>query len=178
MLKKKLLTLACAAGVLACGACFLPPAPYRPPPGLDLHGVQRIRVEAENVSESHHLGPSGVASAVATSINWLAGETRVAASSQNEAGVAQSVLHVSVLSESMLPYRSGEKRLSFQIKISATLTKPNGTLAWRETGAVYSTTYHGPSESTADAWEDPNVQRWVNAEVGSKLANSIFYRHR
>jgi hypothetical protein len=141
MLEKKLLTTACAAAILACGACFLPPPAYRPPRGPDLRGVQSIRVEAENVSDSHHLDPSSLASAVATRINDLAGETRVAASSQKEAGVAQSVLHFSVLSESMSPYGSGKGELLFKITISATLTKPNGEVAWQVARAAFSTIY-------------------------------------
>jgi hypothetical protein len=178
MLGKKLVTLACAIGILACGACFLPPPPYHPPPGLDLHGVQRIRVEAENVSESHHLDPSDFASMVAIYINYLTSETRVAAASEKEAGVAESVLHVSVLSESMLPYRIEKRALPFKISISATLTKPDGELAWHETGAVYSVTYYGSPDSSADVWKDRNVQSWIASAVGSKLANSIFYGHR
>src|ERR1035438_9069294 len=93
MLEKKLLTLACAAGILACGACFLPPLPehHRPPPlpaRLALAGIQSIRVSVTNTSESHHLDPSDLALAVTKSINELTNETGVSAYDQRYAGDA------------------------------------------------------------------------------------------
>lgn len=49
MLEKKLLTLASAAAIVACGACFLPPLPQHPPlpPPVRsaLQSIHRVREE-------------------------------------------------------------------------------------------------------------------------------------
>ena len=54
MFEKKMLTLCCAIGILAFGACFLPPLPQRqpPPPPIrsGLRGLSNVEVAVANQS--------------------------------------------------------------------------------------------------------------------------------
>ena len=178
MVEKKLLTLACAVGILACGACFLPPAPYRPPPPrIELQGIQSIRVAAANVSESHHVDPSALAQAVANSVELRARETGVNATAQGSAGPADAVLAITVLNESATPSPSSDKRLSLLINISATLTRQDGAVIWRETNAPYQFSYNLRSDDSEDVWQSAFLRTWVTNMLGNRLVYRMFYGH-
>jgi len=181
MLEKKLVTLVCAAGILACGACFLPPLPqHRPQPPqvqLDLQGVQSIRVEVTNNSEPHHLDPSELAQAIANSINWRTKETGVNAHVQKEAGdaiLAITVLNESVTSETT-PANGGAVRWTFEVKTSASLTKLNGQTLWHYTEADSRFSRNFALEGHADAWRDPVLQNWLLASLSQRLVYRMFY---
>jgi hypothetical protein len=175
MVEKKLITLACAAGILACGACFLPPPPdHPPPPRLELRGIQSIRIEASNVSKSRHLDPSALAWGVAGSINERTRITGVSATAQTEAGTTDAVLQIIVVSESAQTFPSGGNRLSLLVRISATLTRQDGQVMWRETDAEYPGSYHFTSANSADIWNEPDLQNSVASTVGTWMARCMF----
>jgi hypothetical protein len=142
-----------------------------------LRGVQSIRVEAANVSESHHLDPASLAWGIASCINVQTRNTGVSGTAQKEAGFEDAVLQITVLNESATPSPSSDKRLSVLVRISATLTNQNGQMVWRETDAAYPVSYHFTSKDSADAWKEPNWQRWVASTVGSRLVSRMFYGH-
>ena len=178
MVKKKLVTLACAIGILACGACFLPPLPEHqpPPPRIELLGVQDIRVAAANVSELHHIDPSALAKAVANSIELRARETGVNASAQEGAGAAgDAVLAITVLDESATPSPSSNKRLSLLINVSATLTRQDGAVIWRETDAAYPFSYNLTSDHSEDAWQNAFLRTWLTNMLGTGLVHRMFH---
>jgi hypothetical protein len=176
MVEKKLITLACAIGILACGACFLPPMPYHPlPPHLELQGIQSIRVEAANVSESHHLDPPVLANAVANSIELQARETGVSAYDRRYAGVGAAVLQINVLSESATTSLSSDKRLSVVINVSATLTRQDGQVIWRETDAPYRFGYNLRPDDSEDVWQSAFLRTWVTNLLGTELVHRMFY---
>jgi len=178
MVEKKLLTLACAAGILACGACYLPPEPYRPPPPrIELQGIQSIRVAAANVSELHHIDPSSLAQAVANSVELRARETGVNATAQGSAGPADAVLAITVLSESAILSLSSNKRLSLLINISATLTRQDGVVIWRETDIPYQFSYNLRSDDSEDVWQSAFLRTWVTNMLGNRLVYRMFYGH-
>jgi hypothetical protein len=181
MFEKKLLTLAGAAGILACGACFLPPLPPLPrpprPPHIYLQGIQNIRVEAANVSPAHHLDPSGLAQAVANSIELRARDTGVNAFAQNEAGAGDAVLEITVLGESVTPSPTNGANISFLIDISATLTRQDGAVIWRETDARYPFSYSLTPDQSADAWQNASLRTWLTNVLGNRIVYRMFYGH-
>jgi hypothetical protein len=180
MVEKKLLTLAGVVGILACGACFLPPLPQHkpvPPPirfGLD--GVQSIRVEVANASPSHHLDPAALAQKIAETINGQSWKTKVNAHVGKEAGGEDAVLAITVLSESVEPAPAAKNgRMTFLIKDSATLTRRDGTLVWRETEAGNWITHNVVEENAADAWKVPGVVDGVDRALSARLVFRMFY---
>ena len=178
MVEKKLITLACAVRILVCGACFLPPLPeHQPPPPplprLALAGIQSIRVSVTNTSESHHLDPLDLARAVTKSINEQANETGISAYDQIYAGDA--VLAITVLSESATPSTTGDKKVSFLIDISATLTRQDGAVIWRETDAAYPFSYNLTSDHSEDAWQNAFLRTWLTNMLGTGLVHRMFH---
>jgi|ERR1035438_1476691 hypothetical protein len=178
MVEKKLITLACAIGILACGACFLPPLPeHRPPPPpplpqrLALAGIQSIRVSVTNTSELHRLNPSDLARAVTKSINEQVNETGVSAYDQRYAGDA--VLEIQVLSESSKPFPSGQKGMVFEVTISATLTRKGGDVMWRETSVAYPIACFFAQADSSDVRNEPSVRNWVMSTLSNRLVNRM-----
>jgi hypothetical protein len=80
--QKKLLTLAGAIGILACGACF-GPSNYKPPPPppiqIDLRGIHTISVEVTDTSEAHHLDATALSQRVHDVLNIYRNGTGVTA---------------------------------------------------------------------------------------------------
>jgi hypothetical protein len=178
--RKKLLTLAGVVGILACGACFLPPLPQHkpaPPPIRDgLVGIQSIRVEVANTSPSQHLGSADLARKIAGAINEQSWKTKVSAHVGKEAGGEDAVLVITVLSETVEPAESSKPgRLTFLIKDSATLTRLDGTLVWRETETGNWITRHVDEENAADAWKDPGLVDGVDKVLSDRLVFRMFY---
>jgi hypothetical protein len=182
MLEKKLLTLACAAGILACGACFGPISspPPLPPPLLDLHGIQSIQVVVTSVSESHHLNLSDLAGRVTYFINWQTQHTGVSAYAQQQAEPGDAVLQITILSEtvdlSSSPPLTARKKLPFLIKVSATLTRQDGQVIWHETDAEYLVHYSFKPEDSSDVWKDTFLRNYVTNQLSSRLVHRMFYR--
>jgi hypothetical protein len=186
MLEKKLVTLLCAAGILACGACFLPPLPQRPPPPppphLDLQGIQSIRVEVTNNSESHHLDPSDLAQAVANSINWQGKETRVDVHVQKEACDDDAVLAIVIVNESAALGATAakgdpNKEWLFEVKISATLTRKDGQVVWSETDSGPRFSRKLAQTDPAEVWNDPIVRNSLTLALGNRLVYRMLYVH-
>ncbi len=179
MLEKKLITLGCAVGILACGACFLPPLPQHepmpPPVRLDLQGIRRIRVEVTNESQSHDLDPNALANWIEIRIDSQARRAGVKTFSQRDhASVdADAVLKVAVLDESALPVRmrsnGSDEDWNFQVNISGVLTKKNGQVVWRETDGNYQFSHELTSLAAADILSQPDVRNWLTLAVGRRL---------
>jgi hypothetical protein len=177
MIEKKLLTLACAAGILACGACFLPTLPDRQPPPpparLALAGIQSIWVSVTNTSESHRLDPRDLAQAVIKSINEQSHETGVSAYEQRDA--ADAVLEVTVVSETEKPLPSNNKGVVFEITISATLTRKEGDLMWRETEALDPFSYSLTSDYSGNPLQNASVRAWVTNMLSTRLVYRMLH---
>jgi hypothetical protein len=175
--RKKLLTLAGVVGILACGACFLPPLPQHkpaPPPirnGLD--GVQNIRVEVVNASSSRHLVPAVLAQKIVETINEQSWKTKVDAHVGLEPRSEDATLVITVLSETVEPTaKAGHMR--FNIEDSATLMRPDGALVWKETETANWITYNVDGEKEADAWKMLGGGS-VDKELSEKLVFRMFF---
>ena len=180
MVRKKLLTLAGVVGILACGACFLPPLPQHrpapPPIGNGLDGVQNIRVEVANSSPSHHLNSADLARKIADAINEQSWKMKVSAHVGKEAGVEDAVLAITVSSETVVSALAAEsRRMTFLIKDSATLTRLDGSLVWQETDAEYWITRNVAEVNQADVWKEPGLVDGVNKTLSDRLALRMFY---
>jgi hypothetical protein len=181
MLEKKLLTLACAGGILACGACFLPPMPERKPPPppvrLDLQGIRRIRVDVKNQSPPNHLVPLQLAARVASEIIFQGRRLNVTAYPDSVSDDEDGVLQVIVLSETGTPGKKLSNwngiEWSFDIGISAVLTKKNGQVVWRELDGGYRFSNNFAQEDEVDLWKEPPVLDRLTGDVGTRLVTRM-----
>jgi hypothetical protein len=183
MVEKKLLTLAGVVGILACGACFLPELPQHttpppPPVRIWLDGVQSVRVEVANASPSHHLDSAALARKIADAINEQSWKTKVNAHAGKEAGGEDAVLAITVLSETVESAPAAKTgSMTFHIKDSATLTRLDGALVWRETEAGNWIERKVAEENAADAWKVPGLVDGVDKELSDRLVFRLFYWH-
>lgn len=192
MLEKKLLTLGCAMGILACGACFYPPPggppagpplpPLRPRVRINLDGSRRILVRVTNVSETHHVDPVPVGSWIAESINTQSEGDAPIAIAGNETTPWDAVLQVSIVkesaSETATQSPAGTSREAVQLNIDATLTLPDGTVVWRETNRPYRSGDWGLLANSADPWSPANLGHWIHYYVCRTIVSQAFYGGR
>jgi hypothetical protein len=131
MLEKKLVTLACAVGILACGACFLPPlrdpAPPLPPA---LASVHIIAIQVEDGTASNLFDPLIMSSATAINFNRLWNEFPLRAEASNAGGPSDAALRIAVLRKtaSCIPGDKGRKFCSIEMIASFTVTATDGRI--------------------------------------------------
>jgi len=161
MLKKKLLTLACAVGILSFGACFAPIE--RPPIARPLAGARMILVTVTNASPSHSLDSAAFASAIVLQLNgdYHEGFQRGSIKAVSEAppGDADATLNVIILSEGARKYReflSSASSWNISIKVSATLVGRDGRVIWSDGNIALSDRYPAQSGSSSFNWEALN----------------------
>jgi hypothetical protein len=181
MAGKKLLTLACAVGILACGACFLPPLPPpKPKPGIYLHSIRSIGVSVRNETESHHVNPSLLQQAAVMHINLLTNGIQVNAVGQGPVASDDAVLEVAIVNERVSEFPpshpGGCRELEFQISVYATLTRKDGRVMWQETNDQQTVSACLTRAEPSDAWNDQAQQFWLMDTVGKRLAYHMFYR--
>jgi hypothetical protein len=181
MLKKKLVTLACAVGILACGACFLPPLPEHvpapPPVQLELQGVHRIHVVVENASPAHHLDADKLASWIAVRAKSLGRSKKVTAFGGPSAPDQDGELKVTVLSETATPAQNAKKdgpaEWTFQVNVSAELRNTAGVSVWRENAGNYTFRHQEKPGEEAAVWADNELSDWLTAAVGNRVVSRM-----
>jgi hypothetical protein len=184
MLVKKVLIVFCAAGILAIGACFLPPPlpPQLPPPPLphrDLQGIHRIRVVVEDRSPSRHLDALTLADAVTEGINLRSRNSKVKASVYQGFRLPDAVLKITIFSQSAVakpsPQLTGLENWPIHIDYSTTLTRPDGQILWQEDHFVTRLSRSLRARGSDPAGSEPRVQYMTMSDLGSDLALRIFY---
>jgi hypothetical protein len=183
MLEKKILTVASAIGILACGACFLPPLPERKPPPpplrLNLDGIQSICVVATNSSGTHQLDPVELAQGVAHAINSRAWKDGINAFAGKEDGNADAVLRITILNETVdakgPASQANPGSMTFSVKDTATLTRRDGLVVWSETESENSILRHVRHASPTDASNDTVAISSVISAVGNRIVIRMFY---
>ena len=184
MLVNKVLTVFCAAGILAIGACFLPPPPppQLPPPPLphrDLQGIHRIRVVVEDRSSSRHLDALTAADAVTEGINLRSRNSKVKASVYQGDQLPDAVLKITIFSQAAVadpsPRLSGLEDWSIHIDYSTTLTKSDGQVLWQEDHFVKRPSRSLRARGSDPGWSEPGIQYVMMSDLGSDLAFRIFY---
>jgi len=131
MLKQKLLTIAGVVGILACGACFLPPIPQRKaplPPALA--SVHRITIQVEDGTAGKLFDPLVMSNATARNFNELWREFPVRADAVNTGGSSDATLRITVHSRTVSCKAESKDKLfcSYEMIISVTLTAADGTI--------------------------------------------------
>jgi len=177
MLERKLVTLACAAGILATGACFLPPLPDRKPPAppiaLDLLGVKTIGVSVVDKSSGQHISSSGVASAIELRLATDGRRANLSAFPAEDGKEHDALLEVTILSVSAAPGAdpAGSGIVwDLNVNVSAVLTKTGGSVIWHEDDPLYHVRHRTRQEPEETMWkDDPIVQRQLSQGVANRL---------
>jgi hypothetical protein len=179
MVSKKLITLACAAGIVACGACYLP-SPHEPPPPplrIDLSGSEAIRVEVTNASATHHFNPADLSRWIAASINAQRRAGIPPARAGGEAVEGDAVLRVSLVDESLVsaPTTQGSSNaVQVQLTLDATLTRPDGAIVWQERKHPYRSNGDYILSASGDSWVWKSVRFWVQRDFCNLLVARMF----
>jgi hypothetical protein len=188
MVRKKLLTLVCVLGILACGACFLPAPPpvRRPPPPrvstLDLRGIHAICVTVTNPSNPGKIDPIALGQWIADAINLQKGPDLPHAYGDPQATPGDAVLQVTVLEESVTSEPANRtqslSRLEFQMVMGTTLTSPNGAVLWHEADERYHAASEPFDTAAIDALKDSRFAAWVQHRICNAFASHMLYDRR
>jgi hypothetical protein len=131
MIKKKLLALAGVLGILACGACFLPPLPRQhaalPP---NLASVHLIAIHVEDATAGNLFDPLVMSNATASKFNQLWNDFPVRAEAFNAGEPGDAALRITVLRKtaSCNPEDNGNQFCSFELTATFILTAADGRI--------------------------------------------------
>jgi len=128
MVEKRLLTLAGVVGILACGACFLPPLPQKKAPlSPPLTSVHRIAIRVQDGTAGNLFDPTIMSSATASNFNRILTDYQFRAETYNTRGHDDAVLRITVLNKTMscVPKGDGEY-CSIELIASYILTAIDG----------------------------------------------------
>jgi hypothetical protein len=131
MFEKKLVTLCCAVGILACGACFLPPLPERKtplPPALA--SVHNIAIHVEDGTAGNLFDPLIMSNATAGNFNRLWNEFAVRAEGFSTGKPSDAALRITVLRKtaSCIPGDKGRQFCSIEMIASFNVTAADGRI--------------------------------------------------
>lgn len=185
LLPKKLFTLACVIGILACGACFAPVsrAPTPPPPRpqqllIDLHGIRMIDVAVTDASDARHIAAATLAEEIVKVINAYARETRVRAEIPAERVTKDAELKVTILDQHaiQLPQTAtmNQNHWTSQMRVSATLIGRDGQLLWHESDWKLVMAVNEAAEDEASFWEKL-PQTWTAHRLAARFVHRMFY---
>jgi len=171
MLSKKLVTLGGALGILACGACFVPPQrPYHPPPApplpASLRSIRTIAVQVSNDSESHHLQAAELAAMVARNIGLLGSEPHITATTDGAAN-PDARLAISIRSETATP-QPVDLNWDLAIEASSTLTARDGQVLWSET-RIFKTARRFPEQNPEQVWQNSQIRTWLAWTLANRM---------
>jgi hypothetical protein len=171
MVKEKLVTLACVLGILACGACFLPPPrPYHPPPPPplrpSLQGVRTIAIAVSNQSESRRMNPADLATMMTHDIQFSDYGSRITAIGE---GVADPDAHlvVAIQKETLSQEQTGVRWI-VSIDVLSTLTARDGSVLWSDSH-VYSLTRPFPENEPDEVWQHIQIQNWLAQSLVTRM---------
>jgi hypothetical protein len=171
--RKKLLTLVSVIGLLACGACFLPPPR---PARIHLRGFQNVLVKVTNGPVPGLVDRDELGREIAEAINTKTQGRGPTAHFGEEAAPGEPVLYLYLMRETATsePVKSGAYEWSLTLTMDATLRASNnvflGQLPMRQhhwTGTLAAAT-------PELAWRDPVVRKWLN-DVANQVSLSLLY---
>jgi hypothetical protein len=176
MWKKKLVTLAGVLGILACGACFLPPPhPYHPPPPpplrASLRDIRNISVEAVNESGLHHLNPADLAAAVARDIDFRRFETHIGAAPQGDAD-PDARLQITITDETATQ-SEGSLKWFITITVSAKVTARDGRVLWSDSHP-YSLALEFPEKDPDQVLQRVQIRNWLAGRLMGRMLHGDY----
>ncbi len=184
MPRKKLLTIACVVGILACGACFLPPiktTPTYPPAPLrdELRGIRAIRVVVDDASQLHLVDPRQLEGRIDADIDSRQDQTHISAVFRAAPRPKDAVLRITLLDESATPQPPASNQSAplwqLRLTVDAKLTGPDGKVLWQQQKVTYSHNESIQTNDPVEAWKDPEASHWLSAECGNQLLGAMFY---
>jgi hypothetical protein len=184
MLEKKLLTVAGVIGILACGACFLPPiknTPQYPPAPLrpELKGIKTIDLFVDDASDSHQVDRIKVAALICNNMDSRKDQTRIGCEFRETPRPKYAVLRVTLVKEwaNPRPPESGQAAPLWllELTINATLTGPKGQVLWQQENATYRGNEFIQTNDPVEAWKDPRAAHWISTGFSDRLLGAMFY---
>jgi hypothetical protein len=184
MLKKKLLTIAGVLGILACGACFLPPihnGPPTPPPPPPIHvpkNIHRVRVIVTDNSIPAQIDTQVMANAVVKYINLLSSSDGIAAHAGGEpadADLAIAIANEDAVLKQVEPSDSSESWL-FQFTFSESLKNASGNILKQRTNIPVRVSYTLRAKHADDVWNVPGARDQYGLELSFKATQGLFFR--
>lgn len=179
MLEKKLLTAACALGILMCGDCFLPPVhrtPPPPPPPMRARAIHSICVKVENRSATRHVDPDLFLGWTIEFINGYYGTGWPRAQRDNCSSSADATLQIAVSNETSTAEEadSASQRAGYRysVQVDAVLTARDGRELWKEVNPTYQST-RLPAPGSADPWRSFAVENWLRFGVCHSLVPRV-----
>jgi hypothetical protein len=178
MLKKKLLTIAGVLGILACGACFLPPIhtgpPAPPPPPRPIQipaDVQAVRVVVIDNSIPAQIDTQSIAASVADFINRTRSGHGIAAHAGKEA--ADADLEIAIAGENATLIKAwpsdGTESWSFSFRLTVLLVRNGNKVVSQRPNLPVQFQVVLPPQHPADVWSIPEVRQACisNIEIGA-----------
>jgi hypothetical protein len=179
---KKYLTIACAAGILASGACLLPPPRQTlPPPPLlriDLRGVQSIRVAVTNNSETRHIDADELARWIVVEINTHKDSGTPKARLKGTERPNEAILRVTLLGETANGTSinvHGYAEHMWTVNIDAVLTAGDGTVIWRQANRSYQSKGSFPVSASDDGWRNPSIRDRIGYDISQSLVKQMLF---
>ena len=178
MLKKKVLTVACAIAIVATGACFLPPE-HVPPPPLPPYLVQvrTFAIQVQDASGKDLIDGDAMSRAVASNFNELWKDYSVRARPFQPSGHTEATLRITLArkSASGSSTEQGKQRWNFELSASSTLTAPDGRLLWQEQDENSHFTVRLENGLPPDGWNSRIVMKQSAYSLAMVVGEKIFH---
>jgi hypothetical protein len=169
--RKKLLTVVSVVGLLACGACFLPP-----PRPARIHRLrsESVYVKVTDLSQPPMVDGDEFGRSVAQDIN--AKMHRPTARFGGEVTPEDAVLQVFLLKEAATStfVRPGASEWTLTVTIYGTMTAPSGATRGQLPSRLHRWKGTLPESTPELAWRDPTVRDWLN-NVANDVSLSLLY---
>ncbi|HTV16565.1 MAG TPA: hypothetical protein VMD92_15850 [Acidobacteriaceae bacterium] len=169
--RKKLLTASSVVGLLACGACFLPPPR---PPRMHPLGSESVYVKVTDLSQPPLVDGDAFGRSVAQDIN--AKTHRPTARCGGEVTSDDAVLQVFLIRETATagPSSPGAFEWTLTFTTYATLSAPSGASPSQLPSHLHRWKGSLPESAPELAWRDPKVRYWLD-NVANEVSLSLVY---
>ncbi|MGD0911201.1 MAG: hypothetical protein ABR928_04855 [Terracidiphilus sp.] len=181
MLKKKLLTIAGVLGILACGACFLPPIHTGPPappplPFPELKDIHTVRVFVTDNSVPAHIDTAAIATVVANSVNFFRGGAGITAYVGGDPADADLTVVISNEKATLKRVEPSEgETWFFDIGFSESIKNASGEILKQRSNLHVRCFSRLPAKHPDDVWSVPEAKRAYGAAWGYVATHGMFF---
>jgi len=175
---KQFLTLGCAVGIIAMGACFRNDTAYRPPPPplRPMPNIKAIRIVVTNTSKTQHLGASDLALAIAAQLRSNTRFVPITIATPGELAQTDALLKVSIFNEYLANVPPPE--WGCEIEFDATLTTAEGLVIWnRPRGPETSYFRNREFKNEGELWQSSSTQGAILQRLPARLSTSSITRN-